>query len=694
MSDLALSLGGGQPALAAPDLAGFNGLEELALSWPISRLLPDDLLRHTPRLLSLHLELYFLDLPDPLLVRWTGVAVTEDLDRPVPLPRHLLASSPRLRRLTLQVTGAPPEITGGLTVPANWLDHTPELRALNIHLPRGWGQYGGVGLSLPARFLVRNAHLQSLSLQASYIKGWSDNFLNHNAQLQHLSLSPIDMALPPDFLAANPALEKVSLHFTPWISRQGPPFLAAAFVHNPQLREVVIEADEWLHHLPADAFAHNPRLEHLKLVSNSVPSLPSGLLAGDPHLKSAHFHLADVTGLPPDLFVHNPDLRQVVLVTGMDTNALFPELFAHNPQLRSLTLHGARLRTVPTDLLANNPRLRSLTLYGSFLGSLPPELLSQQAHLQRLQLEAEHLAFVPDKFLASSPQLQHLVLQVGRDTVLPADLLRYTRQLRSLHWAGGRGRLLPRDFLIHAPELTALELEMPLASIGDQALAADLLAHNPQLRRFRLYAHALVDLPADLLAHNPQLQHLTLSAHQLAELPPDLLAHNPRLQSLTLALNNLTSLPAGFLAHNPELQALAIYSLYSPDTELRLHSLSALPGDFLRHNPQLQHLRLDIFSLTALPNRFLASNLHLRELTLQNTSLRDLPTDFLAHHPRLLDVTLSNSELSGAPPGFLTQSRHLRRARIFYKDGRCWIPRSCEREYSMAWWGIEAAETE
>lgn len=733
VTTLTVDFGLGHATPTARDLSGLLGLQQLTLSWPVLRPLPDDLLSRLPQLPTLHLELYYTDLSDTLLdhLGWLQHVESKPYahhqwSSQAPLPAGFLTHSPQLEELTVQVTGHPYGYWSPFVLPTGFLAGNPRLRQLTVQVQPLAPGGGLLPLALSADLLNHNPQLQVLTLQADRLATLPNGFLAHNQALESLSIQSEFMSpLPRDFLIRNRNLEEVSIRHLPLTKPTVR--LADLFAHQPRLKSVEIGGYAEPE-LPSNLFVHNPQLQRLVLEVHNLQTIPPDLLAANPLLQEVVLDAYGVTELPSDLFVHNPWLRDVKLEFNQITD-LPPDLFAQNPRLLRLALPTSSVRFMPPQLLHHSPQLRDLTLRG-YWSKLPPEFLAQNTQLQHLtihspyaklssdllaqneQLQDLKIGFsglvpgdflarnpnlqrlyisvhspysVPAQLLVHNPDLQQLTLRLGKSVEIPENLLAYSNRLQHLH-IHGQGQL-PADLLIHNPQLASLELKGYFETIP-----AGLLNHNPLLQELLLDNPSVTELPADLLAHNPQLQNLTIGGTHLQSLPSGFLAHNPNLLKLQISIGRpinlvpqLTALPDDFLTHNPQLEILTIFN----------PALEVLPARFLEQNPRLQEVHIEADQLKGLPTAFLTANRRLQQLRIHYAPfLTRVPSDFLTRHPQLQTVGIWDSSLSGGPWEFLAQSPNLRQVRIVNTTCKQYVPRTCEKDLLAAWLSVEEAETE
>ena len=280
---------------------------------PRTTALPAHLLAHTPRLTRLVLN----------------------LPRTTALPAHLLAHTPRLTRLVLNV--------GLEALPPELLAHTPHLADLVLN----------VGLeALPAGLLVHTPHLTRLGLGTHQLEALPPGLLAHTPRLADLTLNARQLeALPESLLSQTSNL--VTLHL--------------------QVPQVIL--------LPGDLLAHTPRLTDFHLQVNHLPEWPADLLEHVPHLKALSLVLGNADAWPQNLLDPPPPQIEAVDLAGP-----CPALIARRPVQRAPFPYPVGLGPAPTVRLARGfrvsaPFLTDLSLPLPQLPALPPDFLAHTPYL-------------------------------------------------------------------------------------------------------------------------------------------------------------------------------------------------------------------------------------------------------------------------------------------------------------------------
>ena len=501
------------------------------------------------------------------------------------VPADLLAASPRLRALTLDLP-YPATLPTDLFAPVSRLTH--------LILP-----------CLPAADFLRPVpRLAHLVLDCSL---FARDALVHAPHLTRLEAS----CLEPAVLAPVPRLTHLVLDCSL--------FARDALVHAPHLTRLEASCLE-----PA-VLAPVPRLTHLTLACLPSP----GTLARVPQL--THLTLAetrtsvgaraDRKALPSGFLAPVPRLTHLTLRSPY-LEAWPPDLLAYAPDLVRLELQSAALRALSPAFLASVPRLTHLALQSPAgmwpSASLPTALLRPVPRLTHLALRCA--SPWPAAFLRPVPRLTHLELCFAYPRKpLPSDFLAPVPRLTHLALTG-TGPLSP-DFLAPVPRLTHLALT------GTSPLSPDFLAPVPRLTHL---TEDVLHFPQDALKYVPRLRQVTsflFDAHSFAytphltqvrmstanaHLPSGFLAHTPRLERLELFAPRLQALPSGFLAHTPRLTYLDLHSFLNlrsladaafvdaEDVE-RPPALTTIPDDFLAAAPRLAYLNLPVRRLASVP---------------------------------------------------------------------------------------------
>ena len=555
-----------------------------------------DLLRYTPRLEALHLELrHPVAELVPLLAHvphLTHLTVRDGLT-PCASP-NLLAAVPRLTRLAVRMD-ADAEALACLQSALHRL--TPDLTELEVEL----------------------LGLQDLNVES----------LPNLPQLTHLTLDVIGMAsLSEHLLAQAPALTHLTLHDNVYDGRQ-----RAALT------------------LPAGFLAHTPRLTSLSLNVAHLNDLPPDLLMPVPDLWQLQIDTWDTASLPTRFLDRVTELR--VNTGGM---TLPTDFLMRAPHLEVLHLHVQSLG-LPANFLTHAPRLEVLHLSAHNQESLPANFLTYVPRLVDLYLRMPLLQALPPTFLVHAPRLETLELEAGHGIVgnyakcnqnppgprdFPEHFLSHAPRLVELYLRVPMLQALPPSFLGHAPLLETMELEYDSGycfGYGDllkvvmplRSLPANFLTHTPNLRHLNLQTGYVTEFPQGFLSHAPLLRHLNLDANGMSALPADFLTRHPRLETVRLLANGIPSLPRGFLSQAPNLVSLT----------LDLRQVKALPEHFLANIPRLHEVKIDVHQVQTLPPDFLAHAPHLRFLNLRAHSLTAWPPDLLAHAPRIQTLGLA-----------------------------------------------------
>ena len=454
------------------DLAGMNGLETARLS--ISDHIPlSDLLVHTPRLTSLSLNGYDLEMPSDFLASAPQLTSLGLQGRHLQLPQDFLHDAPQL--LSLSLSG------NNLELPADFLKHAPHLTSLIL---------SGSELVLPSELLRHTPHLTSLSLHGTTLR-LSPGFLDHTPDLTALSLSGSGFELSTDLLKYVPHLTSLSL-------TGGRLQLTTEFLSHSLLLIDLSLSGPGLE-LPADLLRHVSQLKSLSLNSQSLD-------------------------LPAEFLDHTPHLTALSL-RGGELDLQFG-LLDSIPQLTSLSLEGSILR-LPVGLLQPVDQLTTLSLSGNEL-RLPTGLLAPVTHLTTLVLEGLPTE-IPADLLQYAPNLSILSLSGNspgnlseRDLTVPLDLLSHTPRLTTLTLRNFGALTMPLDLLAATPDLTSLTLvarrnftfkqrHSYALGFGRNLMPRDFLKYTPRLKTLELRAETL-ELGTGLLHNSPRLANLILDS--------------------------------------------------------------------------------------------------------------------------------------------------------------------------------------
>ena len=559
-----------------------------------------DLLRYTPHLEALHLELRnpAADLIQLLahVPHLTHLTVAPS----TPLPETFLATVPQLTHLTVKEGLAP-------CASPNLLAAVPRLTRFAVRMDADTEALA----CLESALHQLASDLTELEVELLNLQDLNVEILPNLPQLTHLNLDVTGMAaLPEPLLAQAPALTHLTL--------QG--------VNNSNLPAVI---------LPAGFLAHTPRLTNLTLKVYRLANVPPALLMPVPNLRQLQIDIGSSISLPAGFLDPVPQLIELRMKAGHLAN-LPADFLMRTPHLEVLHLNAQSQESLPTNFLTSAPRLVDLYLRMPLLSVLPPTFLVHAPRLETLELEAGHgivgnyakcnqhppgPRHFPEHFLSHAPRLVELYLRVP---MLQA---------------------LPSSFLAHAPLLETLELEyaysgycfgyghkdllkvvMPLRSLPE-----NFLTHTPNLRYLNLQTGYVTEFPPDFLSHAPLLRHLSLDANGMSALPADFLTRHPRLETVRLLANGIPSLPRGFLSQSPNLVLLT----------LDLRQMEALPEHFLANTPRLHEVEIDVHQVKTLPPDFLAHAPHLKFLNLRAHSLTAWPPDLLAHAPRIQTLGLA-----------------------------------------------------
>ncbi len=374
--------------------------------------LADNWLTHAPALTRLSVDLHGLAnldtdvLPSlPALTR-----LTLDMAGVTALSPRLLADLPHLTHLQLhessgEGTDAP------LDLPAELLAGSPHLIELSLDVPRLH--------HVPADLLAPVPNLQRLYLNAPRLESLPNGFMDNVSQLTDVSIELYGLdSLPDDFLAHTPQLRSLYLG-------------TSMYRHSkPALR-----------FLPEEFLSHTPKLTHLWLALWALEALPSSFLAHAPLLQ--HLELDHIGGRPsrrvyplrslPKHFLENaPNLTYLNLWPVVHVSDLPMDFLARSSLLRHLYLDANRVSVVPDSFLTQIPHLQSLKLDLRQVDALPDGFLASTPNLSGLRLDVDQVDVLPDGFLTHAPHLRGLYMRATNVVALPENFLAHSPRIAIL----------------------------------------------------------------------------------------------------------------------------------------------------------------------------------------------------------------------------------------------------------------------
>ena len=556
-----------------------------------------DLLRYTPGLKSLHLEL--------------GGTAAEL----VPLLDHV----PRLTQLTVRDVLAP-------CASPNLLEAVPRLTRLAVRMDADTEALACLRTALDQLA----SDLTELEVELLRLQDLNVEILPSLPQLTYLTLDVTGMAaLPEQLLVKASELTHLTLRDNTYDGRQKATLTlpTAFFAHTPRLTSLSLNLAR-LNDLPTDLLKPVPDLRRLQIDTQDSASLSALFLEQVTELRVDTGFLA----LPEDFPTRVPHLE--VLHLNVQNLALPENFLTRAPRLEVLHLSAQSQESLPENFLTYAPRLVDLYLRAPLLRALPPTFLVHAPHLETLELEAGHGILgnpgkcnqnppgprqFPEHFLSHTPSLVELYLRVPTLQDLSPSFLGHAPLLETMELAYDSGYCLG-----YGPDL--LKVVMPLRS-----LPATFLTHAPNLRHLNLQTGYVAEFPPDFLSHAPLLRHLVLDANGISALSTDFLTRHPRLETVRLLANGIPSLPHGFLSQSPNLVSLT----------LDLRQVEALPERFLANTPRLHEVEIDVYRAKTLPPDFLAHAPLLTFLNLRAHSLTAWPPNLLAHAPRIHTLGLA-----------------------------------------------------
>lgn len=638
------------------DFVGLSHLTSLHLLLPETQpTLPHDLLVHSPHLTQFKLRFKLDD------------------HEPTALPANLLASTPLLENLTLELKYFPRNDTGQYQVPAGLLHFVPFLRRLEIYSDANFSldflepvpeltylDVRGTGILFYAaqwlkstpklthlrvhdrlgaleNFLAPVPNLRFLDLRVSRLgKSPSGNkgYLRHTPQLESLTLFLRNAKkIPADLLSYTGELTEVSLDFGESLETH-PEFLQISL---PNLNRMSLTVRGlYGTTINEDFLLSVPRLTHLTLKysarsfrENHLLTLPRNFLARAPQLQSLTIDVGKLDPFPTDLLAHTPHLKTFSLDDSESEDVPW-EILQSTPELEDLFLNLPAVTDLPPELLTAVPKLRRLDFSFNSETELPSEFLANMPLLEELKFQADT---VPPGFLDSATQLKSLTLNT--DNGIPPGFLSTATNLESLDLVDNQSASVPEDFLIQVfPQLKHVRLQM----VAVQELPDGFLARAPALEEIWFDRISvgwgeewlITALPSRFLADAPRLDTVVMFLDEVADLPDGFLQNSPHLQSITLRAPKLAHLPSGFLSNTP----------YLTDAYLELGSIATLGEGTLMSTPKLARLTFTAPSILQLPDRFLALAPHLQYLWISTDALSAWPDELLGDAARLEEVSI------------------------------------------------------
>lgn len=609
------------------DFVGLSHLASLHLLLPETQpTLSHDLLVHSPQLTQFKLRFKLDD------------------HEPTALPATLLAFTPLLENLTLELKYWPRNDTGQYQVPAGLLHFVPFLRRLEI--------YSDANFSLD--FLEPVPKLTYLDVRGSGSTFYARHWLKSTPELSHLRLT--EGFIPHENLLAP--------------------------VPNLKLLDFRVGTFGKLPSFPEGFLRHTPQLDSLTLVLRDAKTIPADLLSYTGELTELSLDFGEILKtFPDDLQISLPNLNRLSLtVRGLFGTTIGEDFLLSAPRLTHLTLkYSARsyrrdhILTLPGNFLARAPQLQSLTIDVGKLDPFPTDLLAYTPHLKAFSLNDSESEDVPWEILQSTPELEDLFLNLPAVTDLPPELLTAAPKLRKLDFSFDPETELSSGFLANMPLLEELKFQAETVPPGfldsatqlksitlktDNGIPHGFLSTATNLESLDLVDNKSTSVPDDFLIHDfPRLKHVRLQMVALQELPDGFLARAPALEEVWFDRISvgwgkewlMTALPSRFLTDAPRLDTVVMY----------LDAVSDLPDGFLQNSPRLRRITLSAPGMAHLPSGFLSNTPYLIDAYLELGSIPTLGEGTLASTPKLARLTFTARSILQLPDRFLASAPHL-----------------------------------
>ncbi|XP_066490605.1 leucine-rich repeat-containing G-protein coupled receptor 5 [Tiliqua scincoides] len=302
---------------------------------------------------------------------------------------------------------------------------------------------------------LQNLHtLQSLRLDANHISVVPPNCFNGLASLRHLWLDDNALTeIPVQAFKSLPALQAMTLalnkiHHIPDYAFGNLSSLVVLHLNNNRIYSLGKKCFDGLH-----------SLETLDLNYNNLEEFPTSVKALR-NLKELGFHNNNIKSIPEQAFLGNPSLMAIHFYDN-PIQAVGKSAFLHLPELRSLTLNGASEITEFPDLTGTTS-LESLTLTGARIRSLPASICDQLPNLQVLDLSDNQLEDLPQ--FTSCEKLQKIDLHHNEIDEIKMGTFQQLVALRSLNLASNKISTINANAFSSLLSLIKLDLSSNLLS--------------------------------------------------------------------------------------------------------------------------------------------------------------------------------------------------------------------------------------
>ncbi|XP_062913786.1 leucine-rich repeat-containing G-protein coupled receptor 5-like isoform X1 [Mobula hypostoma] len=302
--------------------------------------------------------------------------------------------------------------------------------------------------TVPEEALQNLRSLQSLRLDANHISVVPPNCFNGLVSLRHLWLDDNALTdIPVKALSTLPCLQAMTLALNrithiPDYAFRNLSSLVVLHLHNNQIHSLGKKCFDGLH-----------SLETLDLNYNNLDEFPVAMkvLA---NLKELGFHSNNIESIPEYAFSNNPSL---ITIHFYDNPIQFVgrSAFQQLPELHILSLNGATEITEFPDL-TGTINLESLTLTGARIKSIPSTACQQLPNLQVLDLSYNWIDHLPS--LNGCEKLQKLDLHHNKLNEIQQDTFRQLTALKSLDLSWNKIALIHQEAFISLPSLIKLDL--------------------------------------------------------------------------------------------------------------------------------------------------------------------------------------------------------------------------------------------
>ncbi|KAG7458349.1 leucine-rich repeat-containing G-protein coupled receptor 5 [Solea senegalensis] len=329
--------------------------------------------------------------------------------------------------------------------------------------------------SVPAEAFKDLHNLQSLRLDANHISGVPAGCFSGLRLLRHLWLDDNALTVVPvEALRDLPALQAMTLalNLISHVPDHAFSKLGRLVVLHLNNNRIVSMGTSCFHGLHS--------LETLDLNYNSLVEFPTSIRSLS-HLKELGFHSNSIQSIPEHAFTGNPSLITIFFYDN-PIQSVGRSAFQNLPELRTLSLNGAADLTEFPDLTGTKS-LESLTITGARIKSLPSSVCEQLPNLQLLDLSYNHIQTLPS--FSGCENIQKIDLHHNEIEELQENTFHGLTSLCSLDLSWNSLSSVKPNSFSALPALTKLDLtsnqlsSLPL--IGLQSLTHLRLAGNDQL---------------------------------------------------------------------------------------------------------------------------------------------------------------------------------------------------------------------